>query len=117
MSLEAYFSVCCLPDVANRWRWYLRRLPEAMVALDGASEGAVVALALDPGPGPAEIAEQQSLVAEALAPIAERDQAAFVMLAAGWTSGEIARVLGVARNTLDARISRARKAARARRTP
>lgn len=116
-SLEAYFSVCCLPDVANRWRWYLRRLPEAMVALDGASEGAVVALALDPGPGPAEIAEQQSLVAEALAPMAERDQAAFVMLAAGWTSGEIARVLGVARNTLDARISRARKAARARRTP
>jgi len=61
MSLEAYFSVCCLPDMANRWRWYLRRLPDIVVALDGASEGAVVALV----------------------PMAERDQAAFVMLAAG----------------------------------
>jgi hypothetical protein len=58
MSLEAYFSLCCLPDVANRWRWYLRRLPDIVASLDGASEGAVVALALDPGPGPAEIAEK-----------------------------------------------------------
>jgi len=81
-----------------------------------ASPGYYIFVALDPGPGPAEIAEQQSLVAEALVPMAKRDQAAFVMLAAGWTSGEIARVLGVARNTLDARISRARKAARAWRT-
>jgi len=116
-SLEDYFSACCLPDVANRWRWHLRRLPEVVIPLDGAGEGAVVSLPVDPGPGPAEITEEKAVVAEALAPMVGRDQAAFVMLAAGWTPQEIARALGVARNTLDARISRARKAARARRNP
>lgn len=115
-SLEDFFCTCCLPDVANRWRWHLRRLPEALVSLDGEADGTILTLAIDPGPGPAEVAEQKALVAEALAPMSEGDRVAFVMLAAGWSPTEIARTLDMARNTLDARISRARKAARARRT-
>lgn len=116
-SLEDFFCVCCLPDLANRWRWYLRRLPEVVVSLDGEVDGAILTLAIDPGPGPAEIANQKALVAEALAAMTEGDRVTFVMLADGWSPTEIARMLGMARNTLDARISRARKSARARRTP
>jgi DNA-directed RNA polymerase specialized sigma24 family protein len=40
------------------------------------------------------------------------DRMSFVLREKGWGPAEIAQMLGVARNTLDARISRARKAAR-----
>jgi len=114
-SLADYFCVCCLPDLANRWRWHLRHLPDVVISLDRDGPVTVVPLAIDPGPGPADVAEQKSVAAQALALVPERDQLTFVMLSAGWSPEEIAEVLGMARNTLDARISRARKAARARR--
>jgi len=27
VSLEDFFAACCIPHVANRWRWHLRQLP------------------------------------------------------------------------------------------
>jgi DNA-directed RNA polymerase specialized sigma24 family protein len=44
------------------------------------------------------------------------DQVSFVLRERGWSPAEIAQALGIERNTLDARMSRARKAARVRRT-
>lgn len=41
----------------------------------------------------------------------------FTLIDQGWSPAEIAGLFDVSRNTLDARISRARKAAGARRTP
>jgi DNA-directed RNA polymerase specialized sigma24 family protein len=116
-SLEEFFSICCLPDVANRWRWHLRHLPESSGQLDDETNGRIVSLAVDRAPGPAETLEARELVRQTLAPMKPADQSAFVLLAAGWSAEEIAQTFGIARNTLDARISRARKAARARRTP
>lgn len=116
LSLEDFFTACCLPDLANRWRWYLRRLPEAAVSLS-AEEGHVVPLPVDPAPDPAETLVGRDLVVAALAPMAAAEQTAFVMLAAGWSTEEIARTLGIGRDALYARISRARAVARARRSP
>lgn len=115
-SLEDYFCACCLPDLANRWRWHLRHLSEFVLGLDSEGPATIVPLAIDPAPGPADVAEQTATAAEALTTMAEQDRVAFVLLTAGWRPEEIARTLGMGRNTLDARISRARKAARARRT-
>lgn len=117
LSLEDYFCACCLPDLANRWRWHLRRLREVAFALDAEMPGTIMQLRSDPSMEPAAVVEQRALVAEALLPMPERDQMAFVMLAAGWSPAEVAQVAGMARNTLEVRISRARKAARARRAP
>ncbi len=116
VSLEDFFCLCCLPDLANRWRWHLRRLPEATVSLDAGEGYPVVALPVGPVGDPADTVEQRELAAQALAPMKPVDQIAFVLLAAGWTPEEIAGTLGITRNTFDARLSRARKAARARRT-
>ncbi len=48
--------------------------------------------------------------------VIQRDRMSFVLREQGWSPAEIAQMLGIDRNTLDARMSRARKAARARRT-
>ncbi len=114
-SLEDFFSACCLPDVANRWRWHLRRLPERSAVLDDGRTGELVALTLEGGLDPADTVEQRDAISQALAPMKAHDRTAFVLLAAGWSPEEIARTLGLSRNTFDARVSRARKAARARR--
>ena len=119
ISLEDFFCSCCLPDIANRWRWYLRRLPDRMVPLDELDESTgpqLLAFPLGPMPDPAEVIEIRDLVAQAMKPLSEDDQATFVLLADGWSPEEIARIHGINRNTLDARISRARKASRLRRT-
>lgn len=116
VSLEDFFCLCCLPDVANRWRWHLGRLPEAIVSLDAGEDHLILALPVEPIREPAGAVEHSELVAQTLAPMNTTDQIAFVLLAAGWTPQEIALQLGITRNTFDARISRARKAARARRT-
>lgn len=118
MSLEDFFCVCCLPDLANRWRWHLRRLAEATVSLDAAGDDdhRILALPVEPVGDPSDTVEHRELVAQALAPMSPADQTAFVLLAAGWTPTEIAQTLGITRNTFDARVSRARKAARTRRT-
>ncbi len=115
-SLEDFFWVCCLPEVANRWRWHLRRLPESSVPLEAVGEDQILTLPVGPGVDPAQIVEHEDLAARVLAPMKAADQTAFALLAAGWTPEEIARTLGITRNTFDARISRARKAARTRRT-
>lgn len=115
LSLEDFFTACCLPDVANRWRWHLRRLPDVVVSLSVEDER-VVPFPAATVPDPAETVLTHDFVAEALAPMASADQTAFVMLAAGWSSHEIARTLGIGRDALYARVSRARAAARARRT-
>jgi DNA-directed RNA polymerase specialized sigma24 family protein len=115
-SLEDFFCVCCLPDVANRWRWHLRRLPEATVSLRTDGEDQILALPVEPVGDPADTVEHRDLVAQALTPMNPADQTAFVLMSAGWTPEEIARTLGITRNTFDARTSRARKGARARRT-
>lgn len=115
-SLEDFFAACCLSDVANRWRWHLRRLPEAAVSLDVSAEDQVVILPVDPMPGPEAMVEQRELVAAALAPMDPADRVTFVMLADGWKPDEIARALGTTRGALYVRVSRARTAARQRRT-
>lgn len=115
-SLEDFFAVCCLPDVANRWRWYFRRQVRAIEPLDSDGHDQIVAFPLGPNLDPAEIITTRDLVVGALSPMASADQTAFVMLAAGWSIEEIARTLGISRDALYARNSRARKAARERRT-
>jgi DNA-directed RNA polymerase specialized sigma24 family protein len=115
-SLEDFFCVCCLPDVANRWRWHLRRLPEISIPLEAVSGDQILALPFGAGADPANHVENEDLAARILAPMKPVDQKAFTLLAAGWTPEEIAHTLGISRNTFDARISRARKAARTRRT-
>lgn len=119
VSLEDFFCFCCLPDLANRWRWHLRHLPDGRVSLDELDESAepqLLAFPLGQAPDPADGIEIRDLVAQAMKPLSQDDQATFVLLADGWSPGEIARIHGINRNTLDARISRARKASRLRRT-
>jgi DNA-directed RNA polymerase specialized sigma24 family protein len=119
ISLEDFFCSCCLSDVANRWRWHLRRLPDRMVPLgelDESAEPRLLAFPLGPTSDPAEVIEIRDLVAQAMRPLSQDDRATFVLLADGWSPEEIARMHGINRNTLDARISRARKASRLRRT-
>jgi hypothetical protein len=120
-SLEDFFRACCLPDVANRWRWHLRQLPGASVPLNGPeelSEPRLLRLVLvtDADADPAKAVDTRDRVAQALAALDPEDRAAFVLWAAGWTAQEICRTLGIRRATLDTRMSRARKAINQRRT-
>jgi DNA-directed RNA polymerase specialized sigma24 family protein len=118
-SLEDFFSACCIPHIANRWRWHLRQLPLQAVELDALDEpgqAGVLALVTDPPPDPADVIEARDQLARTAAQLSLDDQRFFLLKEQGWSPAEIAQILGVDRNTLDARISRARKAARARRT-
>jgi hypothetical protein len=114
--LEDFFAACCLLDVANRWRWHLRRLPDYSVPLEVVGEGQILTLPVGLAPDPAETVENRDLVSVALAPMAPADQIAFTLLADGWSPEEIARSLSIERGALYARMSRARTASRARRT-
>ena len=116
-SLEDFFCVCCLPDLANRWRWHLRRLPERSAQVRTGDEDRVLTLPARAGADPAQAVESQGLVAQALASLKPVDRLAFVLLAAGWSPAEIAEKFAIGRNAFDARVSRARAAARSRRTP
>jgi len=118
-SLEDFFAVCCLSHVANRWRWHLHQLPPQVTeldALDEAGQAGVLALVINPPPDPVELIEVYDLLTCTLAPMSADDRMSFVLGVQGWSPAEIAQNLGVSRNTLDARMSRARKAAQARRT-
>jgi len=117
--LEDFFTVCCLPDLANRWRWHLRQFPPGTVELDASTEAekaGVLAQAFDPHPDPADVVELRDRISRLTAAMGPEDRAAFALADEGWTPVEIAQVLGISRGTLDTRMSRARKAARARRT-
>jgi Sigma-70, region 4 len=118
--LEAFFTSCCLADIPNIWRRQLRQLPLHAVELDALDEpgqAGVLALVTDPPADPAAVVELRDLITQALAPLNPQDRKAFLLLEQGWSPAEIALFLRVERGALDARISRARKAARARRTP
>jgi DNA-directed RNA polymerase specialized sigma24 family protein len=118
-ALEDFFAACCVPHVANRWRWHLRQLPPYAIeldALDEAGQAGVLALVIDSPPDPVAVVELRDLLTRALAPANPDDRMSFVLREQGWSPAEIAQVLGIERNTLDARMSRVRKAARARRT-
>jgi DNA-directed RNA polymerase specialized sigma24 family protein len=78
-------------------------------------EPRLLTLPLGPTSDPAEVIEIRDLVAQAMRPLNQDDRATFVLLANGWSPEEIARMYGINRNTLDARIGRARKASRLRR--
>ncbi|WP_329309640.1 sigma factor-like helix-turn-helix DNA-binding protein [Streptomyces sp. NBC_01262] len=117
--LEDFFTVCCLPDLANRWRWHLRQFPPSAVELDAFNEleqAGVLAQALEPPPDPADVVELRDEVSRLSAAMGPGDRTAFALADEGWTPVEIAQVLGISRSTLDTRMSRARKAARTRRT-
>jgi Sigma-70, region 4 len=115
-TLEDFFAVCCLPHVANQWRWHLRQFPPHTIELEALDEPGVLALVVDPPSDPADVIELRDLLTRTLAPMSFDDRMSFVLKEQGWSSAEIAQMLGIDRNTFDARISRARKAARARRT-
>jgi DNA-directed RNA polymerase specialized sigma24 family protein len=76
----------------------------------------VLALVVDPPFDPATAVELRDLLRLTLEPMSPDDRKSFVLRAQGWSLAEIALVVGIDRNTLDVRMSRARKAARARRT-
>jgi len=118
-SLEDFFTVCCLPHVANRWRWHLRQLPPSAVELDALDEpgqAGVLALVADPASDPVVEVEARDLLTRTLASMSPDERVSFVLDEQGWSRAEIARMLGIGRNALDARMSRARKGAQARRT-
>jgi RNA polymerase sigma factor (sigma-70 family) len=118
--LEAFFASCCLADIANSWRRQLRQLSPHAVELDALDEpgqAGILALVVDPPADPAAVVELRDLVAQTLAPLCPQDRKMFLLLEQGWSRPEIAEILDSQRDTLDTRISRARKAARARRTP
>jgi DNA-directed RNA polymerase specialized sigma24 family protein len=118
-TLEDFFAGCCVRHVPNRWRQHLRQLPPCAIeldALDEAGQAGVLAVVVDPPADPAAGVELRDLLTRALEPMSPDDRRAFELRAQGWSPAEIADLLGIARNTLDARISRVRKAARARRT-
>jgi hypothetical protein len=118
-TLEDFFAACCLAHVANRWRWHHRQIPACGIeldALDESSQASVLALVVAPLADPAKVVELRDLLTRTLAPTSPDDSLSFVLREAGWSLAEIAQILGVNRNTLDARMSRARKAARGRRT-
>jgi DNA-directed RNA polymerase specialized sigma24 family protein len=113
-AIEDFFVACCLRHVANRWRWHLRQLPSHTIELDALDEpgqAGVLALVTDPPPDPVDVIELRDLLTRTAAPMSFDDRMSFVLREQGWSPAEIAQMLGVERNTLDARISRARKAA------
>jgi hypothetical protein len=117
--LEVFFAACCLPDIANRWRWHLRQLPPSVIELDALDEpgqAGVLAMVVDQPADPAAVVELRDLLFRTLEPMSRDDRMSFVGREQGWSIAEIAEVLGVDRNTLDVRMSRARTAARAGRT-
>jgi len=114
-SLEDFFAVCCLPHVANRCRRHLRSLPPNAIELDALDEpgqAAVLTLVTEQPSDPGAVAEVRDLLARTLAQMSPDDRMSFVLRARRWSTVEIARMLGIGRNTLDARLSRARKGAR-----
>lgn len=118
-SLEDFFTVCCLPHVANRWRWHLRQLAPSAVELDALDEpgqAGVLALVADPASDPVVEVEARDLLTRTLVSMSPDERVSFVLGEQGWSRAEIARMLGIGRNALDARMSRARKGAQARRT-
>jgi hypothetical protein len=82
VSLEDFFAVCCLPHVANRWRWHLRQLPPSVVELDALDEpgqAGVLALVADPASDPVEVVEARDLLTRTLASMCPEDRVSLVL--------------------------------------
>jgi hypothetical protein len=113
-TLEDFFAALCVRDVANRWRSHLRQLPACAIELDALDEpgqAGVLALVTEPPPDPAAVAEARDDLARVMAPMSPADRLSFVLRERGWSPAEIAGLLGISRNALDARMHRARKTA------
>ena len=111
-SLEAFFVACCLPDLANAYRRYSRRIGRGDLSLDALlDEGSprLQIVATDPDSDPAEIVSLRDLIQRTTAPWPVDDQRAIALEAAGWSRAEIAAFLGISLGALDKRVSRARK--------
>jgi len=112
VTLEDFFAVCCLSDLANTWRRYVRHLPTSEVSLDDLLDSdnpRLQVVVADASADPAEIVTLRDLIAQTLAPLNSEDRRSFILLEAGWSRAEIAQELGIRPNTLDARLSRSRK--------
>jgi DNA-directed RNA polymerase specialized sigma24 family protein len=117
--LEAFFASCCLADIANSWRRQLRQLPPHAIELDALDEpgqAGILALVADAPADPSTVVELRDLVTQALAPLNPQDRKTFLLLEQGWSRAEVAWIVDIQPAALDTRISRTRKAARARRT-
>lgn len=114
VSLEDFFVVCCLSDVVNRWRWYLRRLRNDE-SLDEVQETQILPFPTTATSDPAPIIEYRDAVFGLLKSMTPDDQCALALLADGWSSEEIAQHLGLTLDALYAHTSRARKIANIRR--
>lgn len=116
-TLEEFFATCCLPHVAKLWRSHLRQFPPNVIefdALDEAGQAGILGRIANPSADPAAVVEARDLLANALASMSTSDRISFELKERGWSPAEIAQVFNINRNTLDARMSRARKAARAK---
>lgn len=69
-TLEDFFAACCLPHVANRWRWHLRQLPPHAIELDALDEAgqASVLAGSRPTLRPVAVVELSDLLTRTLAP-------------------------------------------------
>ena len=112
--LEDFFAICCLKDVANRWRWYLRRL-KFDDPLETVEETQILSFRTAASSDPALVIEHRDQVRSLLTRMTPEDQFANALLADGWCNAEIAHHLGLTRDALYARTSRARKIAQTRR--
>jgi RNA polymerase sigma factor (sigma-70 family) len=115
-TLETFFASCCLRQVANLWRRHLRQLsPDALEfdSLEQAGQAGILGLVADHSSDPAVVVEARDLLTRALGSMSTSDRLSFVLREQGWSLAEIAQILDIGRNTLDVRMSRARKAAQA----
>jgi hypothetical protein len=110
-SLEDFFTVCCLSDVVNVYRWHQRRRRREASLDRLVDEGDLrLAKAMNgPEPDPAIVVGWRQLLTETLESLQPDDRQALVLEANGWSRAEIAEMLDLLGNTLDARISRARR--------
>jgi hypothetical protein len=115
VSLEDFFTLCCLPDVANRWRFYLRQFPESSVPVDIVEEAGILTPLFGTSSDPTIMIELKDLVAQAIAPMPDVDRKVFALLADGWSPEEISHLLKISVDATYARMSRRRRFAQSRR--
>jgi DNA-directed RNA polymerase specialized sigma24 family protein len=116
-TFEGFFTICCLGGVANAYRKQLRRLRHetSLERLLEDGDARVISITTDIDADPAAVLSVRDLIDEALGSLNDDDRYAIALEARGWTRPEIAPALHIERNTLDVRMSRARKKLRDRR--
>ncbi len=112
VSLEVFFTECCLPDVANAYRRPLRRMSHGEMSLDSLLDEYSPRFSLvvaDATVDPEEIVTARDLIVQTLKPLGLDDRRALVLEGYGWSRADIAILLDILPNTPDARLSRARR--------